>query len=83
MASRRNFRYHIVIFVCSRYIIAVCTSIRAISLYTEDEGERRWLPEGISGRYHIVMFPAAYMLFQSIQVPSLNTLVLLLTSVSK
>ena len=36
-------------FVCSRYIITVCTSIRATSLYTEDEGERRWLPEGIPG----------------------------------
>ena len=35
-------------FVCSRYIITVCTSIRAISLYTED-GEKRWLPEGIPG----------------------------------
>ena len=49
MASRRNSRYHIVMFVCSRYIITVCTSIRATSLYTEDEGERRWLPEGIPG----------------------------------
>ena len=36
-------------FVCSRYIITVCTSIRATSLYTEDEGERRRLPEGIPG----------------------------------
>ena len=49
MASRRNSRYHIIMFVCSRYIITVCTSIRATSLYTEDEGERRWLPEGIPG----------------------------------
>ena len=49
MASRRNSRYHIVMFVCSRYIITVCTSIRATSLYTEDEGERRCLPEGIPG----------------------------------
>ena len=49
MASRRNSRYHIAMFVCSRYIITVCTSIRATSLYTEDEGERRWLPEGIPG----------------------------------
>ena len=48
MASRRNSRYHIVMFVCSRYIITVCTSIRGTSLYTED-GERRWLPEGIPG----------------------------------
>ena len=36
-------------FVCSRYIVTFCTSIRATSLYTEDEGERRWLPEGIPG----------------------------------
>ena len=49
MASRRNSRYHIVMFVGSRYIITVCTSIRVTSLYTEDEGERRWLPEEIPG----------------------------------
>ena len=49
MASRRNSRYHIVMFVCSRYIITICTSIRATSLYTKYEGERRWLPEGIQG----------------------------------
>ena len=36
-------------FVGSRYIITVCTSIRVTSLYTEDEGERRWLPKGIPG----------------------------------
>ena len=35
--------------VCSRYIITVCTSISDTSLDTEDEGERRWLPEGIPG----------------------------------
>ena len=36
-------------FICSRYIKTVGTSIRATSLYTEDKGERRWLPEGIPG----------------------------------
>ena len=49
MASRRNSRYHIIMFVGSRYIKTVGTSIRATSLYREDEGERRWLPEGIPG----------------------------------
>ena len=49
MASKRNSRYHIVMFFCSRYIITVRTSVRSTGLYTEDEGERRWLPEGNPG----------------------------------
>ena len=39
MASRRNSRYHIVVFVCSRYIISICTSIKATKLYTQVDGD--------------------------------------------
>ena len=49
MASRRNSRYHIVMFVCSNILLLSVSVSRATSLYTEDEGERRWLPEGILG----------------------------------
>ena len=39
MVSRRNSRYHIVMFVCSRCIIIVCSSIRVTSLYRGDEDD--------------------------------------------
>ena len=57
-------------FVCSRYVITVCTSIRAISLYTEDEGETRWLPEGIPG-ITLLCMPVVDILLLSVPVSEL------------
>ena len=70
MASRRNSRYHIVMFVCSRYIITVCTSTRDTSLYTEDEGERRWLPEEIPGITLLCLYVVDILLL-SVPVPEI------------
>ena len=72
MAQRRNSRHHIVMFVCSRYIIiTVCANIRATSLYTKDEGERRWLPEGIPGITLLCLSVVDILLLLSVPVSDL------------